>query len=182
VIRGPQYQGRLLTAQRHLRNDRTAWIDVNGTDGNKDGNYIGTRADGQGPLANYYSGVSIQDGAEATRVGGSAAGEGNLISGNHDHGVYLSDPGTENNQVLGNIIGTNAQGDAILGQGMHGVIITRASQPDRTTAAPAGAICSAEFVLGRSGGGAESQGNRILGNHAGTNLAGAPPCRTAFMG
>ena len=46
------------------------------------GNTIGTNLAGSAAVANTFDGVLIADNASGTTVGGTAAGEGNLISGN----------------------------------------------------------------------------------------------------
>ena len=51
----------------------------------------------------------------ATSIGGTAAGAGNLISGNTSDGVEISGTGTNLNLVQGNRIGTNAAGTLPLG-------------------------------------------------------------------
>jgi CSLREA domain-containing protein len=55
-------------------------------------------------------------------VGGSGAGEGNVISGNLGSGVALGSPlGGTVNMVQGNHIGTDVTGSLPLGNGQHGV-------------------------------------------------------------
>ncbi len=66
-------------------------------------------------------GVLIQNGATANTVGGTSSGAANVISGN-DNGVYLSS-GTSGNVVMGNLIGTDINGTANLGNSNNGVLI-----------------------------------------------------------
>ena len=68
------------------------------------GNYIGTNAAGTAAIANVGSGVWV--GPAGATVGGTAAGMGNVISGNSGNGVSLQ----SNALVLGNRIGTSADG------------------------------------------------------------------------
>ena len=78
------------------------------------GNLIGTDATGMLPLGNTNSGVICANfGGAGTVIGGSAPGEGNVISGNNI-GVALSQGGTVN-VVRGNRIGVNAAGTGPLG-------------------------------------------------------------------
>lgn len=150
------------------------WIGQAGSNANVIiGNYIGTTANGSGPVPNSFSGVAIQGGAQSNKVGDTINGAGNLISGNADNGVYISDPGTTGNQVLGNIIGLNSQGNATIGQGLNGVVIANAG----------GNIIGNENTNGRnviSGAaydgivisGANAANNTVRANFVGTNLMG----------
>jgi hypothetical protein len=87
------------------------------------GNYIGTDATGSSAIGNDSGGISLAGGRSVT-IGGSAAGAGNVVSGNTRHGVLLQPPeGPENelNEVLGNNIGTAADGTTPLGNEGPGV-------------------------------------------------------------
>ena len=78
------------------------------------GNYIGTDISGLHSLGNGAWGVAIYDGPSGNVVGGTEAGEGNLISGNGT-GVVISGPDANHNTVIGNLIGTDASGTVALG-------------------------------------------------------------------
>jgi hypothetical protein len=151
------------------------WICGTGTNQNEViGNYVGTRADGMGPVPNGFSGVAIQSGAQRNHIGGTTSGAGNLISGNSHSGIYLSDPGTNDNQILGNIIGPNWQGSGVVGQGDQGVVITEGasgnkigdgSENGRNTISSN----SSQGVLIR---GSDTVSNTVQGNYIGTNTDG----------
>ncbi len=87
------------------------------------GNYIGTRADGSAAVPNGFSGIGIHSGAHHNQIGGVANGEGNVISGNLDSGIFLLGTGTADNWILGNLIGTNAAGLAAVGHGRYGICL-----------------------------------------------------------
>jgi len=88
------------------------------------GNRIGTTADGEAALANGWNGVQINEGASSNTVGGEGAGLGNLISGHttdpFNSGVLISsdtEPEAIDNQVIGNLIGTNSSGTSAIPNG-----------------------------------------------------------------
>ena len=84
-----------------------------------EGNLIGTDVTGTLAIPND-DGVEIDTGAGATEVGGSVAGAGNVISGNLNAGVEISDASFNN--VWGNVIGLNLAENATLGN-FYGVRI-----------------------------------------------------------
>ena len=79
-------------------------------DNTVDGDYIGVDVDGTSALGNGYSGVAIFGGGCNNTIGGTAYGSGNVISGNGQNGVYISDSGTTGNLVAGDLIGTDSTG------------------------------------------------------------------------
>lgn len=85
------------------------------------GNYVGTDVTGTIAIPNTY-GVLCDDGASHNRIGGYEAGAGNLFSGNSGYGVFLYNPGTQNDSVIGNLIGTNYSGMVALPNG-NGIVV-----------------------------------------------------------
>jgi hypothetical protein len=83
------------------------------------GNYVGTDAAGTGAIPNL-GGIAVVS-TPGVGIGGTAAGAGNLISGNTGHGVVIQD--SNNVIVEGNFIGVNAAGTADLGNTASGVLI-----------------------------------------------------------
>ena len=84
------------------------------------GNHIGLDATGTVLLGNASIGVFIIDpGASETIIGGAANGAGNVIAG-QDINIALSSK-SDNNQVKGNLIGTDASGNATSGVDNLGV-------------------------------------------------------------
>jgi CSLREA domain-containing protein len=135
------------------------------------GNYIGTDVNGTGDLGNTLDGVHIE-GAPSNTIGGTTAGERNVISGNGDDGVSMYGSGATGNQVEGNYIGTDKNGTAALANS-YGVSISHA--PSNTiggTVAGAGNLISGNVmdgvVLLFSG----ATGNLVQGNYIGTDKNG----------
>lgn len=87
-----------------------------------EGNYLGVTASGSVALGNAESGVAIYAGASDNTIGGSVAGSGNVISGNVNNGVYISDLGTTGNVIEGDDIGTDST-SSIAVPNYNGVVI-----------------------------------------------------------
>lgn len=106
--------GTSAAARNLIANGQTGVLIIGvGASGNKvHGNFIGVSPDGFSAIPNNI-GVFVGKGAEDNLIGGTAPGEGNLISGNAADGVNISQ--TSNNKVQGNLIGTDVTGQAPLG-------------------------------------------------------------------
>jgi hypothetical protein len=79
------------------------------------GNYIGTNAAGTA-LSVINAGIVVNNGANSTFIGGSAPGEGNVISGATGGGTQIGLWVTQADgvEIVGNKIGTNAAGTAAI--------------------------------------------------------------------
>ena len=98
------------------------------------GNYIGLRADGAGAIPN---GNGIHVSAPDVRIGGTTAGDRNVISGNLQNGVssFAAVPFNSNTPVAyptglivqGNYIGTSVDGLSALGNGSTGINVSGAN-------------------------------------------------------
>ncbi len=105
--------GGTTAAERNIisgNGNRGIWLYITGAAGNKIiGNYIGTDITGTLAIPNKSHGIMMQD-APDNFVGGTAAGEGNIIAFNQDQGVLVS-PNTsmtaKGNKILGNSIFNN---------------------------------------------------------------------------
>ena len=89
------------------------------------GNFIGVDATGAAALPNKDYGIflpSSSDGLSNITIGGISAGAGNVISGSANNGLLISNA---NVLVQGNRIGTDLAGNLNLGNGSHGVELTR---------------------------------------------------------
>ncbi len=74
------------------------------------GNMIGTDVTGTYALGNSLDGVQIDSGAVANTIGGTASGEGNVISGNDEWGIVVTGSGTNQNVIARDEIGTDDAG------------------------------------------------------------------------
>ncbi len=134
-----------------------------GTTGNVvEGNFLGTDLSGSQRLGNDYAGVAIGAGANNNRVGGTAAGAGNLISANGGNGVYISDAGTTGNLVAANLIGTDVSGTHALGNRGSGVDIVS----NATSNIIGGTAAGAGNVISGNGG----AGVSVIGNSVGNQI------------
>ena len=142
------------------------------------GNYIGVDIPGNAALPNGDRGVQIESGANNTIVGGTAAGEGNVISANGNDGIIISDgaspgTGTTGTVIEGNLIGVGADGSTALGNGTNGVRVTT-EDGHRIGGAAAGAGNTIAYNGGRGVDiqNASASANPILGNsiYSNTNI------------
>ncbi len=92
-----------------------------------EGNYVGTDFTGTKAIGNNHGIQTYYTGNAGTRIGGTAAGEGNLISGNHYNGINFDDNTTQGTLVEGNLIGTAADGTSALGNSANGLAFYGAS-------------------------------------------------------
>ncbi len=101
-------------------------IDLAGAGGNTvQGNWIGLLPDGSTAAGSAADdGIAIRASAPGNTIGGSAAGEGNVIAAAGGDGLYVLSDG---NSIIGNRIGTSADGSLALGSGRDGVRIEGAT-------------------------------------------------------
>ena len=169
--------GGATTGERNVissNNGSAVWIGDNGTNGNAvKGNYIGTDASGMAWLGNNGGGVNIGNGAQNNTVGGSTAGEGNVISANHADGISIGDAGTKSNVVIGNYIGTDASGTASMGND-RGVWIGNAAQNNVIGGSTPGErnVISSNNSEGVLIWGWGANNNAVKGNYVGTDASG----------
>ena len=88
------------------------------------GNFIGTDAAGKSAAGNN-DGIYLTN-AIANQIGGTAAGAGNVISGNFRNGIVLTG-GSSSNSVQGNLIGLAAGGTNALKNFLDGILISGGS-------------------------------------------------------
>jgi hypothetical protein len=145
------------------------------------GNYIGTDVSGMHAIPNANDGVRIGDnslgaGPSANNIGGPLPGAGNLISGNMDNGIELAGATTSVNAILGNRIGTTADGNAPRPNQRMGVLVDGAKETFIGGAEPeARNVISGNGAAGISLSGASAAGNAIEGNYLGVGANGTTP-------
>jgi hypothetical protein len=138
------------------------------------GNHIGADSAGVGTRPNQRNGVAILNGASGNTIGGIGPGERNLIGGNLQNGVWIAQPGTTGNVVIGNYIGARADGMGPLDNRLAGVGIHNGASNNRI-----GGRGPAErnLISGNQQNGVDirdpgTNGNSVLGNFIGTNKDG----------
>jgi hypothetical protein len=138
------------------------------------GNLIGTDRTGTKPLGNAGDGIGLQSLYSSgltvpALIGTQDPNSRNIISGNlgthylgqngaAGSGIYSA--GVNGVRVVGNYIGTNVRGDALLGNASQGIFVTYAYYP-------------ADFVIA---------GNLISGNAAGGIVVGGPGTQHVLIG
>jgi hypothetical protein len=148
------------------------------------GNYIGIDAAGTNGIGTQSTGIGVFNGTEGTIIGGTTAGMGNVISGNNGTGVYISDPGTSDNVVLGNLIGTDKTGTNLIPNVNFGVFVYNYASSNVIGGTTAGAR---NVISGTTGYGygiavAEANNNVVQGNYIGTDLTGTNALPNGFAG
>ena len=134
------------------------------------GNYIGSNAAGTAAIPNEL-GMAVY--GPRNTIGGTEDGAGNLISGNVNGGVVIAGEFAQSNTFLGNLIGTDATGNAALGNGEAGISIFQGANENTIGGSESGAgnVLSGN-VFGVLIADLPVSGTQILGNLIGTNAAG----------
>jgi titin len=165
-------------------NQGVAIVDA-GTSGNViSGNFIGLNAAGTGSTANDFAGVGIWGGAQSNLVGGYTASARNIVSGNDNQGITISDPGTMNNVVAGNYIGTGPDGATAISNAWSGIAIFNGAQSNLV----GGNLPSARNIISGNGNqgviivNTNTSANIVAGNYIGLNAAGTAAVPNAWTG
>jgi len=174
--------GGTITGARNLISGNVSnGVDIdNGTGNVVQGNYIGTDAAGTAALGNGTYGVRIRNGSTANTIGGTAAGEGNLVSGNTVHGVYVNS--STGNSIEGNYIGTDVNGAVAVPNGSVGVFLVNNSNTNTIGGTTTG---HRNIISGNTWGGIRvdgSTGNNVQGNYVGTDVTGAVALANVWRG
>ncbi len=135
------------------------------------GNFIGLDVSGTLSRANGGEGIYVYS-SQGNVIGGTNAADRNVISASSDCGVYLYS--APSNAVLGNFIGTTANGRTRLGNANNGVLVLNSSGN-----LIGGATPGATNILAGNGGsgvllqGPGANGNVVQGNYIGTDVTGS---------
>jgi titin len=148
------------------------------------GNYAGTDITGEKALPNGQEGVGVQDGATGNLVGGTNAGAGNVVSGNVSDGVLVSDIGTSNNIVQGNLAGTDPNGTNAVPNGDVGIVVAHGANNNLIGGLVSGAgnLASGNVNYGIEIGFSGCYGNVVQGNFVGTDITGTNALPNQFTG
>lgn len=151
------------------------------------GNYIGLYTNGTSaptPAFATLDGILLNAGSSGTRIGGTTAGERNVISGLSGNGIEIA--ASNGNTVQGNYIGTDATGMARSTTLSNGISIQFSDNnviggtQGTTLGGPCTGACNVISGNGNNGTGDgivlnASNGNTIDGNYVGLNAAGTGP-------
>ena len=132
------------------------------------GNYIGVDVTGNSALPNSRGIMMLTGEIDANIIGGTTPNSKNVISGNTSAGIAIFSG--ENNQILGNYIGTNASGTTIIGNNT-GIDLRSGNNSVGGQAAGSRNIISGNYI-GIEISGNTSSGCSIKGNYIGLNAAG----------
>lgn len=182
--------GGATTAARNVISANSNGIVIYGTAAANNqvlGNYIGLNAAGTAAIGNPGSGIYVNGGAHDNTIGGATAAARNIISGNGTGGpgagIYVGydlNGLTQNNQIIGNYIGTNPAGTAAIANA-YGIQVYGAAGTHiggTTGVTPGGACTGAcNLVSGNSFGiiitHKNASGTVVEGNYVGTEVTGA---------
>ena len=134
-------------------------------------NYIGVDATGSAAIPNGTHGIHVTDSATATTIGGGAAADRNLISGNTQAGIAL-DTGATGAVILGNRIGTDSAGLVAIPNGAEGVFVDADNATIGGTGVNDGNLISGN---GTDGIRLEQLNAVVQGNLIGTDVSGTAP-------
>lgn len=131
------------------------------------GNFVGTDASGTHAFGNASLGIFISPAAFDNRIGGPAAADRNLVSGNGGNGISLM-LGSHGNLIAGNYVGVDVSGVQALGNYGHGISMELGSFDNRIE----GNLTSGNARFGVCISDWGSDYNVVAGNRIGTDASG----------
>jgi titin len=135
-----------------------------------EGNFVGTNAAGTAAIPNAVSGVCVFA-ANSNTIGGTAAGDGNLISGNTQDGV-VTGGSTTGDVIEGNLIGTDVTGTLAIPNDFYGIELDSGSTTIGGLTPAARNIISGNFYAGVVLFQSPSVNNLVEGNYIGPDITG----------
>jgi titin len=139
------------------------------------GNLIGTDESGESPIGDF-NGISIFE-AEENVIGGDAAGDANVISGNTEAGIAIAGAFAYGNLVEGNVLGLSRDGsrvvlppDPAIGLLPEGILI--AGAPNNTIGGAGAGNVITGFSIGVDIAGSGASDNTVVGDRFGTDPLG----------
>ncbi len=146
------------------------------------GCWLGLDSTGSNAAPNAHQGIYIDRGASRNLIGGTNALARNILSGNGEYGLYISDSNTLGNTISGNFIGTDFSGLNAVSNSFGGALLVNATHDNLIGGTNAGArnVISGNFNFGIWIGAANN--NVLQGNWIGLNAAGAAALPNSFLG
>ena len=159
-------------------------MDIGSSSGNVvQGNRIGTDVTGMLPIGNLVRGIVVILSSNTT-IGGSAPGEGNLVSASGQAGIEIV--GSTGSLISGNLVGLAANGMTVLGNQRDGIVLRNGSSGNTVGGVTQG---SGNVISGNSFSGifvgtgpSPSSANVIAGNLIGTDATGTLPIGNHLFG
>jgi titin len=155
-----------------------AGIQLNGATTNVliQGNLIGTDITGTRVLGSQQLGLFLSS-AGGNTIGGTSAGQRNVISGNMTAGIQIfRTSGGLGNSIIDNYIGTDIFGTSPLGNGTNGIGVFLNDNARDAFDVVSGNVISGNGLAGVqiTGPSNQSNPNQVLSNKIGTDPSGAP--------
>ncbi|MDB5273298.1 MAG: hypothetical protein JWO58_1665 [Chitinophagaceae bacterium] len=149
-------------------------INVNSNSNTLKGNKIGCNLLGTAAIANAVHGIQLDNSSINNIIGGAAAADRNIISGNTHIGISAVNL-SSGIQIINNYIGTNLAGTAALSNGEHGIIIDNSASAVITNNVVSGNLYFGLHMINASG-------HTVRGNKVGTNAAGTAAIGNTYVG
>jgi len=172
--------GGVLASERNVvSGNRDAGILITGKKSENNivlGNFIGLAESGQDTLSNK-NGIVLSLDAKRNQIGDAPAGSGNVISGNRENGIYVTE--ADSNWIQGNWIGTDPDGMRGLGNLLYGIRIIDSRgcmvgegaanilSGNRLYGIQISGSRSVDNVVSNNGIGVDSTGGGMIGNRGG---------------
>ncbi|MBC7488157.1 MAG: T9SS type A sorting domain-containing protein [Cytophagaceae bacterium] len=144
-------------------------IELNSSATTITGNKVGVNAAGTAIVANTQMGIRV-NASPNTIIGGSALGQANTVSGSGQDGIRI-EGASDDVSILGNFIGTNSSGTAVIANALNGINIINSNRP-----IVGGVVAGESNVISGNGDVGlrfeNSSNASVRGNFIGTNNSG----------